>query len=95
MKFPDRDVFWCETADFVLERAGPSDAILAPDIFAARFPKIYRYIDVIFLPQLSYDWVILHKGLVEELPYAFVARSLRTRSRFLPTKFSLFCLDWR
>jgi SAM-dependent methyltransferase len=75
MKFPDRDVFWCETADFVLERAGPSDAILAPDIFAARFPKIYRYIDVIFLPQLSYDWVILHKGLVEELPYAFVARS--------------------
>jgi hypothetical protein len=51
-------------------------AILAPDIFWWRFPKIYRYVNTSLRPSFRYDWIILHKGLLEELPRAFVARSL-------------------
>ena len=76
MSFPYHDRFWCDAANFVRQRAGRADSILAPDIFWWRFPKIYRYVNTRLRPGLQYDWIILHKGLIEELPDAFVVRCL-------------------
>ena len=75
MSFPYHDRFWCETADFVETHAARRDAILAPDIFWWRFPKIYRYINTRLRPDFQYDWIVLHKGSVNELPAPFVVQS--------------------
>jgi SAM-dependent methyltransferase len=76
LSFPYHDRFWCDTASFVKRHAERTHAILAPDIFWWRFPKIYRYVNTRLRPSFGYDWIILHKGLLEELPRAFVMRSL-------------------
>jgi SAM-dependent methyltransferase len=77
VSFPYHDPFWCDAASFVERYAERTHAILAPDIFWWRFPKIYRYVNTKIRPSFRYDWIILHKGLLEELPRAFVARSLK------------------
>ncbi|MFN5698256.1 MAG: class I SAM-dependent methyltransferase, partial [Cyanobacteriota bacterium] len=53
---------------------------MAPDIFWWRFNKIYRYINTKRKPDFAYDWVVIHKGMVDELPRAFVKEALRTLS---------------
>jgi hypothetical protein len=75
MSFPYRDRFWCEAANFVEQRFSRYDAILVPDIFWWRFPKIYRYINTHLDPGRAYDWFILHKGQVQELPLATLLKT--------------------
>jgi SAM-dependent methyltransferase len=52
-----------------------NDSILAPDIFWWRFRKIYRYINTRLHPDFKYDWIVLHKGLIDELPALFVVEA--------------------
>lgn len=75
MSFPYHDRFWTDTADFIEKHAARRDAILAPDIFWWRFRKIYRYLNVGLRPEFQYDWVVLHKGMVDELPVSFVIQA--------------------
>jgi 2-polyprenyl-3-methyl-5-hydroxy-6-metoxy-1,4-benzoquinol methylase len=72
MSFPYHDRFWCEAADFLDKRTTRKDAILAPDIFWWRFHKIYRYLNTRLNPDFQYDWIVLHKGVINELPALFV-----------------------
>jgi SAM-dependent methyltransferase len=75
MSFPYHDRFWCDAADFLESRAARDDAILAPDIFWWRFRKVYRYINTQLRPDFQYDWIVLHKGLIDDLPAAFVVQA--------------------
>jgi SAM-dependent methyltransferase len=72
MSFPHDDPYWCAAADFLIARAGKAEAILAPDLFWWRFPKIYRYANTRLRPDFAYDWVVVHKGMAEELPGPFL-----------------------
>ena len=72
MSFPYHDRFWCDAADFLDKRTTRKDSILAPDIFWWRFHKIYRYVNTRLNPDLKYDWIVLHKGIINELPALFV-----------------------
>ena len=75
MSFPYHDRFWCDAADFLEARAARRDSILAPDIFWWRFRKIYRYINTRLCPDFEYDWVVLHKGFIDELPALFIIQA--------------------
>jgi len=78
LSFPYHDPNWVTVADWMRPRARPGDRILAPDIFWWRFPKIHRYRDPFLRPQAEYDWAILHKGELDRLPQAFLARLVKT-----------------
>jgi SAM-dependent methyltransferase len=75
MSFPYHDRYWCDAADFLEARAARRDSILAPDIFWWRFRKIYRYINTRLRPDFQYDWIVLHKGLIDELPALFIIQA--------------------
>jgi hypothetical protein len=75
LSFPYDDRFWCAAADFLETRAVHSDSILAPDIFWWRIQKIHRYINVRLRPHLQYDWIVLHKGRIDELPPLFIVKA--------------------
>ena len=75
MSFPYHDRFWCDAADFLEARAARRDLILAPDIFWWRFRKIYRYVNTRLRPDFQYDWIVLHKGLIDELPALFIVEA--------------------
>ena len=75
MSFPYHDRFWRDAADFLEARAARRDLILAPDIFWWRFRKIYRYINTRLCPDFEYDWVVLHKGFIDELPALFIIQA--------------------
>src|SRR5262245_34466758 len=80
MSFPYHDRFWCDTAGFLEAVATPSETIFAPDIFWWRFNKIYRYVNARLRPDFRYDWIVLHKGLIDELPASFVVKAFETHS---------------
>src|SRR5262245_10448003 len=80
MSFPYHDAFWCAAADFLQARADRRSSILAPDIFWWRFRKIYRYINTRLHPDFQYYWIVLHKGLIDELPALFITQTFSTHT---------------
>ena len=82
MSFPYHDRFWCDAAEFLERRAARNESILAPDIFWWRFRKIYRYLNTQLHPDFQYDWIVLHKGLIEELPALFVIEAFAALTPF-------------
>jgi hypothetical protein len=78
MSFPYHDAFWCGAADFLQARANRQSSILAPDIFWWRFRKISHYINARLNPDFQYDWIVLHKGLIDELSALFIPQAFST-----------------
>ncbi|MGE4012011.1 MAG: class I SAM-dependent methyltransferase, partial [Alphaproteobacteria bacterium] len=50
----------------------PPAPVLAPDIFWWRFEQIYRYTNAWQRPSFAYEWAIVHKGRLGDLPAGFV-----------------------
>jgi SAM-dependent methyltransferase len=73
MSFPHHDRLWTEAAQFVARHCRPDDKILAPDIFHILFARIYRYANTRLLPDMAYDWAVIHKGELGTLSYSFLA----------------------
>jgi 2-polyprenyl-3-methyl-5-hydroxy-6-metoxy-1,4-benzoquinol methylase len=76
VSFPSHDPNWSGAANFLATRAAAGAAILAPDIFWRRFPKIYRYVNTHLEPSQEYDWIVAHKGRLDQLGPDFLGRML-------------------
>jgi ubiquinone/menaquinone biosynthesis C-methylase UbiE len=73
MSFPHHDRHWTDAAEFLSARASVDDRILAPDLFWWQFPRIFRYVNTWADSDVNYDWVVVHKGELAQLPQAFLA----------------------
>jgi len=76
MPFPHDDPYWVRVAEVVRERSGVDDRVVAPDIFWAVLPRVYRYDHARAHPTADYDWVVVHKGMVPDLPLALLDRAV-------------------
>jgi SAM-dependent methyltransferase len=74
MSFPYLDPNWRDAADFVRSRVVPGETILAQDEFWRVLGDIHRYANTRVRPEQDYDWAILHKGALDGLGRAFLAR---------------------
>lgn len=72
MPFPKDDAFWMETLAFLSRKANPLSAILAPNEFMEFLPGNYHYNVVYTLPGETFDFVVLHKGMIDEIGIPYV-----------------------
>jgi glycosyltransferase involved in cell wall biosynthesis len=66
MPFPS-DQYWTQALDFLQQHIQPSATLLAPNDFLEFFPGTYHYRVSHLFPARSYDFVVFHKGMVEEV----------------------------
>jgi len=76
MPFPQQDTLWMETALFIKKYAGQEMRLLAPDEFIELFPNVYCYEAPSLDASLKFEWVIIHKGLFDRIPKAFLDQLL-------------------
>ncbi len=76
MPFPHDDPYWVQVADLVVERTAEDQRVIAPDIFWAVLPKVYRYDHARADPTAEYDWIVVHKGMVADLPLDLLDRAV-------------------
>ena len=76
MPFPHNDPYWVEVADLVGGRTAGDQRVIAPDIFWSVLPKVYRYDHARAHPTDDYDWIVVHKGLVADLPLDLLDRAV-------------------
>jgi SAM-dependent methyltransferase len=72
MPFPFDDRSWSTTAAFVRDHAGSGDSVLANDLFWTHVRRLHRYQHPWSHPGHAYDWVVLHKGELGQLPVPFL-----------------------
>jgi 2-polyprenyl-3-methyl-5-hydroxy-6-metoxy-1,4-benzoquinol methylase len=72
MPFPHHDRFWTETANFISQNSSSDAALLAPDEFVELFSNVYSYAAPTIDPNLKFDWIVIHKGLYDQLDPIFV-----------------------
>jgi SAM-dependent methyltransferase len=72
MSFPFDDRFWVAAASFLTEQYRPGDKIVAPELFWRIVPEVYRYSDTSGRALRDYDFVVLHKGQLDELDRSFL-----------------------
>ncbi|MES2975097.1 MAG: class I SAM-dependent methyltransferase [Pseudomonadota bacterium] len=68
MSFPYHDRFWAPLADFLQKHVRPDDKVLGSDLFWWLFPRLFRYADMRRNPEAHYDWIVIHKGELDQLP---------------------------
>jgi SAM-dependent methyltransferase len=61
------------TLDWLQNHYRTADSLLAPDEFAEPFPVVHRYEATCDPTPAPFDWVVLHKGLLERLHPTFLA----------------------
>jgi hypothetical protein len=66
-RFPFANRAWCETRNFLLRHGGKTASIMAPVPFLEIFPNAYHYHLDTLLPLEIYDFVVVHKGMLESL----------------------------
>ncbi|NET50422.1 MAG: glycosyltransferase [Merismopedia sp. SIO2A8] len=72
MPFPSHDAYWAGVADFLDTHLTPDDDILAPKEFEYRFVHCFRYTISHTVPASGFQWIILHKGMLEKVAIAFL-----------------------
>lgn len=77
MRFPLEDNYWMEIRLFLERFANPLDAILAPHEFMEFFPGNYHYHVAYCLPVKQFEFVVIHKGMVEDIGLAFILDVLK------------------
>jgi predicted O-methyltransferase YrrM len=70
------DIFWSSTADFVEQHWGRKVELLAPNEFNHRFYGTYAYRASQAIPLEQLQVVVLHKGMLEEIPARFLNQVL-------------------
>jgi len=74
MGFPTNDRFWMDTVDFLIEKVGNHERLLAPGEFNAKFPrKIYPYSSTLTETSV-FHWAVIHKGTMEEVDDRLLTR---------------------
>jgi SAM-dependent methyltransferase len=71
--FPHHDRHWVATLKWLQDHYRDADSLLAPDEFAEPFPVVHRYEATCDLRRPPFDWVVLHKGLLERLHPTYLA----------------------
>jgi len=73
MSFPYHDRNWNAVADFINPQLATTDRVLAPDPFWWRLPSpIERWVSTNLSDDKTYDWVIAHKGELDQFPRRFL-----------------------
>ncbi len=73
MSFPHDDKAWAATAEFLRGRLGATDRLVAPDPFRWVIPRAQRFVQARGLAPRNFDWVVVHKGQLEQIPRPFLA----------------------
>ncbi len=74
MSFPINDKYWVNTLDFVQKNIKYGNKIVAPDEFEEKFTGFLSYRSIIDNSFNNFQWVIIHKGMMDNLKYAFLEK---------------------
>lgn len=73
MSFPYHDRNWNDVAEFLDPHLTAADRVLAPDPFWWRLPcPIERWVLDNLSDDKTYDWVVMHKGELDQFPRSFL-----------------------
>ncbi|MDB9319774.1 MULTISPECIES: class I SAM-dependent methyltransferase [Cyanophyceae] len=72
MPFPINDVYWTNTAEFLKEHINNEDKIIANVEFIEKLPNTIAYPSSWKSELTNYQWVVIHKGMMDELDYLFL-----------------------
>ncbi|MBG1270759.1 FkbM family methyltransferase [Nostoc sp. WHI] len=72
MSFPINDKYWVNTAEFLQKNIQSENRVVAPDEFKEKFIGFISYESIIQNSSNDFQWVIIHKGMMENLEYAFL-----------------------
>jgi SAM-dependent methyltransferase len=72
MSFPSDDKPWADTAEFLRGRMTPADRLVAPDPFRFIIPRAARFGQMRDEAPGRYDWIVIHKGELEQIPRRFL-----------------------
>lgn len=73
MSFPHDDKAWAATAEFLRGRLSATDRLVAPDPFRWVIPRAQRFIQARGQQPKAFDWVVVHKGELDQMPRPFLA----------------------
>lgn len=77
-QFPVADANWMEVAQFLRTHLKPDDKLVAPTEFVKQFPDQYRTHLLPFSDRKGLRWVVLHKGLLDEVDFPSLRWSIKT-----------------
>ena len=77
MPFPSHDQYWVDVADFLNLHLAPDEDILAPAEFEYRFINSFSYTVSHAVPASGFQWVVIHKGLLDRLAVSFVLDTVK------------------
>jgi FkbM family methyltransferase len=72
MSFPINDEYWVNTAEFLQENIQDGNRVVASDEFEEKFTGFISYESIIENSSDSFQWVIIHKGMIENIEYTFL-----------------------
>ncbi|MHC5610772.1 MAG: FkbM family methyltransferase [Nostoc sp.] len=72
MSFPINDKYWVNTAEFLQKNIQVGNSVVAPDEFEEKFTGFISYESIIESSSNDFQWVIIHKGMMDNLEYAFL-----------------------
>ncbi|AFZ23690.1 methylase involved in ubiquinone/menaquinone biosynthesis [Cylindrospermum stagnale PCC 7417] len=72
MPFPINDDFWLNTAQFLQENVSEEDKIIANSEFIEKISNTIAYPSNWNTELTNYQWVVIHKGMMDELDYLFL-----------------------
>ncbi|MBD2388195.1 class I SAM-dependent methyltransferase [Cylindrospermum sp. FACHB-282] len=74
MPFPINDNYWINTAQFLQDHIKNEDKIIANSEFIEKFSNTIPYPSNWNTELTNYQWVVIHKGMMDELDYLFLKR---------------------
>jgi FkbM family methyltransferase len=76
MTFPINDQYWINTVYFLQQRIQDGDKIIAPTEFEEKLTNVIYYSLTGEHSCDDFQWVIIHKGMMENIEYAFLDKIL-------------------
>lgn len=77
MPFPINDNYWMNTAQFLQEHIKNEDKIIANSEFIEKIPNTIAYPSNWNTELNNYQWVVIHKGMMDELDYLFLKEIIK------------------
>jgi FkbM family methyltransferase len=81
MSFPINDQYWVNTVDFLQKNIKGGNKIVAPNEFEEKFTGFISYRSIIDNSFNDFQWVIIHKGMMDNLKYTFLDKVV---NEFIP-----------
>lgn len=71
------DIYWSGVTDFLRQHVHSGEKIVAPVRFKEKFENVYSY-SFTYGTEIDYfDWVLIHKGLLEKVNVPFLTQTIR------------------